>query len=340
VTESSSTASLRVAVLGGGNGIFAILRGLSSIARSGSIHVSAVIATADDGGSSGRLRRARGGLPPGDLRNALLAMSPETSPLASLFAHRFDGSGEVGGHSLGNLILHALSERHGCYLSGLEEAGRLLGCAGRVFPATREPVVLRAETQSGTRLDGESRVGSCADGIARVWLEPSAPDAYPEAAEAVREADLVVIGPGSLFTSLLPVLLVPALGSAVRDKPGRRVLVANLMTQKGETVGMTLDDHLETMEAHLGPGMIDDVVVHRGGIELERLAPYRDEGAARVAPMLRNRRSERLLAGNLLCPAGKIRHDPARTASVLVRLARSISQHSAASKRPRMVERP
>lgn len=329
-------APLTVTVVGGGSGISAVLRGFGRLRALGHpVEVTAVVATADDGGSTGRLRRDRGGLPLGDLRSALVALAPEESPLSSLFAHRFDGTGEVGGHALGNLMLLALAERTGSTIEALAEAGRILKSAGRVFPATKEPVVLRAETRGGSRLDGESVVGACADGIERVWLEPGAPEPPPEAEKAIRDAELVVIGPGSLFTSLLPVLLVPALGAALREARGRRVLVANLMTQKGETVGMDLDGHLGALEAHLGPGLVDDVLVHRGGIEPSRLTPYAAEGAVRVRPVLRTPRRERVLAGDLLCRSGKIRHDPDRTSATLLRLALGREERAAGQRRAR-----
>jgi uncharacterized cofD-like protein len=323
-----------VAVLGGGNGIFAVLRGLGrAVAAGANLDVKAVIATADDGGSSGRIRRARGGIPPGDLRNALLALSPEESTVSSLFSHRFGGDGEVGGHALGNLILLALAESTGCYVRALDEAGRLLGSRGSVLPATREPVILLAETRAGGRLDGESVVGRCRDGIARVWLEPAAPAAPPEAVRAIEAADLVIVGPGSLFTSLLPVLLVPSIGQAVRAARGRKVLVANLMTQRGETVGMDLNGHLEVLDAHLGAGLFQDVLVHRGSVEPERLAPYAEEGAARIGPSVPAGRPEVVRAGDLLCSSGKIRHDPDRTAAMLLRLATERKKRASVKRR-------
>ena len=167
---------LRVTVIGGGNGISAVLRGLACASRDGHpLQLAAVVATADDGGSSGRIRRERGGLPVGDFRSCLLALAPESSLLAKLFSHRYQGTGELAGHAVGNLMLAALAEQEGCHLRGLQKAGDLLGCAGRVLPATSDPVALHAELEDGTRVDGESSIGRSARSVRRVWLEP--PDA-------------------------------------------------------------------------------------------------------------------------------------------------------------------
>ena len=166
-------APQRVVVIGGGNGIPNVLRGLAALARQGrAIEITAIVATADDGGSSGRIRSQRGGLPPGDLRNCLLALAEDAdSPLARLFAHRYEGSGDLAGHSLGNLLLMALAEQEGCYHKGVQAAGRLLRTCGNVLPASAGPLRLEGETISGERISGESRIGSAPAAIRRVWLE-------------------------------------------------------------------------------------------------------------------------------------------------------------------------
>lgn len=313
---------LRVTVVGGGNGISAVLRGLARESREGrALDISAVVATADDGGSSGRIRRDRGGLPVGDFRNCLLALAPDPSPLAKLFAHRYLGTGELAGHAVGNLMLAALAEQEGCHLRGLEVAGRLLGCAGRVLPATTVPVALHAELEDGSRLDGESSIGRSERSVRRVWLEPAQAAAPPESVEAIRDADLLVIGPGSLYTSLLSVLCVSDLARALRETAARRVLVSNLMTQPGETSGMRLNAHLDAIDAHLGPGVLDAVLAHGPAVEPWRLAPYTAEGAEPVLEPLRSGRPERLVVADLATGSGKIRHDAARTAAAVLSLA-------------------
>jgi uncharacterized cofD-like protein len=311
-----------VTVVGGGNGISAVLRGLARESREGrALEISAVVATADDGGSSGRIRRERGGLPVGDFRNCLLALAPDPSRLAKLFAHRYLGTGELAGHAVGNLMLAALAEQEGCHLRGLEVAGRLLGCAGRVLPATIVPVALHAELEDGSRLDGESSIGRSERSVRRVWLEPSDAAAPPESVAAIRDADLLVIGPGSLYTSLLSVLCVGDLVRALRETRAKRILVSNLMTQPGETSRMRLNAHLDAIDAHLGAGVIDAVLAHGPAVEPWRLAPYTAEGAEPVLEPLRTGRNERLVVADLATGSGKIRHDAARTAAAVLSLA-------------------
>ena len=314
---------MRVAVLGGGNGIPNVLRGLASLSRQGSLlEIAAVVATADDGGSSGRIRSQRGGLPPGDLRNCLLALADDpNSALSRLFAHRYSGEGDLAGHSLGNLLLNALAEQEGCYLRAVEVAGRLLGARGRVLPASAGAVRLEGETISGERISGESRIGAAPAAIRRVWLEPVVAEPGRGVLEAIRAADLVVLGPGSLFTSILPVLLVRGVAEAVRASRGARVLVGNLMTQPGETVGMTMADHLEAIERHTGPAIVDTVLLNATPIPSHRLRPYAEQRAELVARVGLAERPETVCEAPLVNESGKIRHDPTRLADVLVRLA-------------------
>ena len=320
---SASRASLRVAVLGGGNGIPTVLAGLADRARSGDqLEITAIVATADDGGSSGRLRSERGGLPPGDLRNCLVALSENTEgALARLFSHRFDGSGGLAGHALGNLILMALAEREGSYLEAVRAAGRLLGARGRVLPVSLQALRLEGQTVAGERLSGESRIGASPAAVHRVWLEPSAATPTPGVLDALRAADLVVLGPGSLFTSLLPVLLVDGVADAVRDSAAVRVLVGNLMTQPGETIGMSFADHLEALDRHVGGALLDVVILNDAPIATDRLAPYAQQHAHLVSRRGLEARPESVLEVPVANDTGKIRHEPARLADVLIRLA-------------------
>lgn len=312
----------RVVVLGGGNGIPTVLRGLAELARSGrDLDITAIVATADDGGSSGRIRRERGGLPPGDLRNCLLALADDARGVfARLFAHRYDGAGDLAGHSLGNLVLMALSEQEGDYLRALDTAGRLLKARGRVLPATLQGLRLEGETIDGTRISGESRIGVAPAAIHRVWLEPGSPKAAPGVLEALRAADAIVLGPGSLFTSLLPVLLVDGVADAFRRSRALRVLVGNIMTQPGETVAMTMAQHLEALDRHVGPNLVEAVLLNSTSIAPERLTPYALQHAELVSPAGLAARAEKVLVAPLVGDSGKIRHDPARLAGVLMRL--------------------
>jgi uncharacterized cofD-like protein len=314
--------SLRIAVLGGGNGIPTVLRGLAALARDGrDLDLTAIVATADDGGSSGRLRRERGGLPPGDLRNCLLALADDDrGAFARLFAHRYAGSGDLAGHSLGNLMLMAIAEQEGCYLKSLETAGRLLRARGRVLPASLQGLRLEGETVEGTRISGESRIGIAPAAIHRVWLDPASAESAPGVRDALEQADLIVLGPGSLFTSLLPVLLVDGIARAMHEARGLKLLVGNIMTQPGETIAMSMVEHLEALDRHVGPSLVDAVLLNAAPISRSRMLPYAEQHAELVSDAGLSARPEKVLVAPLVSDTGKIRHDPARLAAVLMRL--------------------
>jgi len=320
---TSPSRPLRVAVIGGGNGMPTVLRGLADLIRAGrAIDPAAIVATADDGGSSGRIRRERGGLPPGDLRNCLLALADGSDgAFGRLFAHRYAGHGDLAGHSLGNLLLIALAEQEGSYLRAVASAGRMLGTRGRVLPASAGPLRLEGETIDGERISGESRIGAAPAAIWRVWLEPADAEPAEGVLDAIRSADLVVLGPGSLFTSLLPVLLVRGVADAIRGSRGTKVLVGNLMTQPGETVGMTMAHHLEALDRHVGRGLVDAVLLNASPIAPDRVRPYSEQNAELVSRAGLDGRPETVLEAALVNEGGKIRHDPKKLADVLLPLA-------------------
>ena len=254
-----------------------------SCAAGRAIEITAIVATADDGGSSGRIRSQRGGLPPGDLRNCLLALADDAnSPFGRLFAHRYAGAGDLAGHSLGNLLLMALAEQEGSYLKAVESARPVARHPRTGAPASAGELRLEGETIAGERISGESRIGAAPAAIRRVWLEPAAAEPGDGVLPALTAADLVVIGPGSLFTSILPVLLVRGIAEAVRASHGAKVLVGNLMTQPGETVGMTMVDHLDAIDRHAGPALLDTVLLNAAPIAPHRLQPYAEQQAALV----------------------------------------------------------
>ena len=211
-------APRRIVALGGGTGLPAVLRGLRPLASDEDVSaLTAVVTMTDDGGSSGRLRRTRGLPPPGDVRNCLVALAEEEDLLAGLFQHRYSGSEELGGHTVGNLILAALAERSGSFLKAVETFSRVLRTAGRILPATEDDVVLEAELEDGSSLIGETQIASCGRTIRRVALRPRSVTPTPGVLESIRAADLIVLGPGSLFTSLLPNLVVDGVGRALRE---------------------------------------------------------------------------------------------------------------------------
>jgi uncharacterized cofD-like protein len=335
----ASAAPLRVAVVGGGNGIPNVLRGLAALARQGRpLDITAIVATADDGGSSGRIRSQRGGLPPGDLRNCVLALADEADGVfGRLFAHRYAGAGDLAGHSLGNLLLIALAEQEGSYLKAVETAGRLLRIRGRVLPATAAPVRLEGETIDGERISGESRIGAAPAAVRSVWLEPAAAEPGEGVLQALNAADLVVLGPGSLFTSILPVLLVRGVPEAVRASRGSKVLVGNLMTQPGETVGMTMSDHMDAIDRHVGPALVETVLLNSTPIAAHRLRPYAEQQAELVLPAGLDDRPEAVCQAGLVNEAGKIRHDPSRLADALLALAAAAAAVEEPSVRPSSV---
>ncbi|MEX2549995.1 MAG: uridine diphosphate-N-acetylglucosamine-binding protein YvcK [Nitriliruptoraceae bacterium] len=247
----------RAAALGGGHGVARSLAALTRLAED----VVAVVTVADDGGSSGRLRRDFGGLPPGDLRMALTALAGR-SRIAEVLGHRF-ARGELAGHSLGNLVLTALVEEHdGDVIGALDELASWLAVPGRVLPCTTEPLSLHATTAHG-QVDGQAAI-TRTSGLQRLRVAPAAPEATPQAVDAITRAELLVIGPGSLYTSVLPNLLVPGIRDALIAASAPVVLVANLREQPGETEGMTLADHLDVLASHV-PGLyLDALVVHEG----------------------------------------------------------------------------
>jgi len=245
---------VRVTGLGGGHGLAVTLRA----ARSYADDVRAVVTVADDGGSSGRLARELGIPPPGDIRNCLVALADD-SELARLFQHRF-ADGVLAEHALGNLVIAALAAEEGDFAAAVSRAGRLVGARGRVFPATTERVALRARVHGG-EVHGQVAVARTAASIQGVYLDPPSPAAVPAAEEAIREADQVVLGPGSLFTSLLATLAVPGIRAALAATRARRVFVCNTRMQDGETQGLDAAAHVGALLAHAGAGAIDAVIV-------------------------------------------------------------------------------
>jgi uncharacterized cofD-like protein len=296
-----------VVAIGGGHGLSQVLVALRRL----DVSPTAVVTVADDGGSSGRLRRELGIIALGDLRMALLALAREQS-LADVLAHRFE-RGDLGGHALGNLLLLALAERaDGDVLTALRRAEALLGCDGSVLPSTTVPVQLSARI-AGQRVEGQANVTSSRSRVEDLWLEPHDPPACPAAVQAVRAADVVVLGPGSLFTSVIANLLVPGLRQAVCDSGAELVHIANVQAPPGETADLSLAGHIERLRGALAGRPLDTVIVHDGP------PPSVGGGALRATAVLPGVR--RIITGDLL---GRQRdgsigraHDPDRLAAAL-----------------------
>lgn len=267
---------MHVVSIGGGHGLSMLLRGL----KSKTSNITAIVTVADDGGSSGRLREEMGIIAPGDLRNCLVALADKETVLEQLFQYRFGGEGELSGHSLGNLFLAALIKEFGNAQNALEAASKVLNIRGQVMPATAQKVRLKAKMSDGQYVEGESEISSYPGKVGKdvrivhMSTLPKSPMAVGGALEAIRSADLITLGPGSLYTSVLPNLLVPEILQAIRESEAPVLYVCNVMTQPGETTGYTVGDHLKALIDHIGGGVIDFVLANDGMPREEVLKKY------------------------------------------------------------------
>jgi uncharacterized cofD-like protein len=309
----------RVVALGGGTGLPVVLAGLS--AAHAALDLTAIVTTCDDGGSSGELRRRFGMPAPGDVRNCLVALSPAPGPLAALFQHRFDGGGALAGHTVGNVVLAALNQRLGDFGAAVRAAAELVDARGAVVPATDALVELVATLEDGRTVRGESAIAAARGRIGRLALDGPA-TAPPAATDALRDADLVVLGPGSLYTSVVATLLCGGIGEAVAAAGGRRVLVMNLFTQPGETDGFDALDHLRAVERHAGR-VVDAVLVHGAPLPARVVERYAAEGArpVRVDHDALRAHGVEVVEADVLAAGDGARHDPSRLAAALLGVA-------------------
>lgn len=268
----------RIVVMGGGTGLSVMLRGL----KQKPLDITAIVTVADDGGSSGILRSELQMPPPGDIRNVLTALADVEPLMADLLKYRFSTGSGLAGHSLGNLILAAMTDISGDFVTGVRELSRVFAVRGRVLPAAEEAVVLHAEMEDGSVVSGESKIPEAGGRIKRVFLEPTHVEPLPEAVEAIERADAILIGPGSLYTSILPNLLVPKLAEAVVASQAVKIFVCNVMTQPGETDNYSVGDHLQAVYDHVGHQLFDYVIVNNGEIPAQVLDKYAEQGAKPV----------------------------------------------------------
>ena len=332
------TDGIHIVGIGGGSGLSVLLAGLRQAAGhaerdgDGPVRVSAIVSVADDGGSTGKLRRHLGIPAVGDLRNCIVALAGGDPLWNELFQHRFGGGDGLHGHALGNLIVAALVQRSGSLQAGIEQLTRPLRLGGRVLPVTDERVTLCAELEDGETVLGESRIPECGRRIDRVWLSPSSPRPASGVLDTLASADAIVLGPGSLFTSIVPNLLVDGVPEAIRASGALKVYVCNLMTQPGETDGFDAADHLRVIERYLGAGMIDVCL-----LSLPDRVPapgdlYLDSGVdVGAEPVRWTRESVEAtgafpLVAELAARGGARldRHDPARLGERVLSLARSL----------------
>lgn len=309
-----------VVAIGGGTGLSTLLRGLKSVLAEGEIRaLTGIVTVSDDGGSSGRLRRDFGMLAPGDVRNCLVALADDEDMLGRLFQYRFPGGDGLTGHSFGNLFMAAVTGITGDFYQAILMAERVLSIAGRVLPATLTDVRLVADGVSGERYLGESAVGLANEDLTHIALDPPDPPAFAPAVEAIRAADLVVLGPGSLFTSVLPNLLIPEIAEALARRSCPSVLVLNLMTQPGETSGMDGLAHLAALESHAFVGVVDYVLANDAVPSRDSIAIYEETGSVPVSlSRLAGSAGDRLMTADLLAEGGLIRHDPGKVTRAIL----------------------
>ncbi len=319
----------RVVAIGGGTGLSTLLRGLKKVTA----NITAVVTVMDDGGSSGRLREEVGVLPPGDVRNCLLALAEDETRLSDYFQHRFDAPPEIAGHSLGNLVLVGLEQATGGFDRAIEAMSHFLNVRGRVLPATLTKAHLVAGYANGETVEGESRIGRGGRRIERLWLSTSPVPAYERVLEAIADADLIILGPGSLFTSLVPNLLVDSIAEAVESASAEKMLVANLMTQPGETDGFGLAEHVRALDAYIRVRGFDVLLVNSAPPADPLLAGYRSEAAEPVKDDLPtpNEYGLRVIREDLIGIAdleGKttVKHDPDKLARAILRHTRTFAR--------------
>lgn len=316
---------MNVVAIGGGTGLSTLLRGLREhVGPSREItNLSAIVTVTDDGGSSGRLRREFGVLPPGDVRRCLVALSHDEDLLSRLFQYRFRAGRGLQGHSLGNLLLTALTDLTGDFGSALEVASEVLATCGRIYPATLASVRLRAELKGGRMVTGETKISSSKKPIVRLSLVPSGCRPVPDALEAIEQADLITFGPGSLYTSVITNTLVKGLSRKIAASKALKVYISNLMTQPGETTGMTAAEHIRAIYDHAGAALFDFAILNGGTVQPALVKRYASQSARPVINDIEavEQLGVQPVVQNLLARGKVVRHNPERLAQVLLSCA-------------------
>lgn len=310
----------KIVVIGGGTGLSTLLRGLKSY----SANITAIVTVADDGGSSGRLRQEFGVLPPGDIRNCVAALANEEKLLTELFQYRFKAGDGLIGHSFGNLFLTAMSDITGDLEQAVAASSKVLAVQGQVLPATLSDVSLWAELEDGRRIEGESSIPEAGGKIVKIGCVPPNPPALPAAIKSIKEADYIIIGPGSLYTSIIPNLLIPEIADAIAKSTAPRIYICNIMTQPGETQGYTVGDHIQAIDAVCGNRQLfDAVLVHKKSPSATSLIRYAQQNSH---PVFLDRENVTLLGRRIVLAnvlhedeTGYVRHNPQKLARVLLR---------------------
>ncbi|MCU6712382.1 YvcK family protein [Paenibacillus sp. J5C_2022] len=308
----------KIVVIGGGTGLSVMLRGL----KEKPLDITAIVTVADDGGSSGILRNELQIPPPGDIRNVLMALADTEPLLAEVLNYRFNNGTGLVGHSLGNLIVAAMTDISGDFVTGVRQLSQVLAVRGRVLPAADRAIVLSAEMEDGTIITGESMIPKAGGRIARVFLEPHDVEPLPEAVEALESADAILIGPGSLYTSIMPNLIVPKLAQAIVASNAVKLFVCNVMTQPGETDNYTVSQHLDAVYRHIGHHLFDYVIVNNGDIPPQVEDRYAEKGAKAVRLDMDevSKRGYKVIADRLVLFQTFLRHDAERLSHHIYKL--------------------
>ena len=329
--NANANGSLKLVAIGGGTGLSTLLAGLKRFvgARSEETWIdslSAIVTVSDDGGSSGRLRDELQMLPPGDIRNCMIALSEDSTLLARLFRHRFRGSGDLGGHSFGNLFLAALTDVTGDFVEAVRLSSEVLASKGHIFPATTNDVRLVAELEDGREVHGETQITAARARIRRLRLVPDKCLPLPEALAAIRVADVITIGPGSLYTSIIPNLLVSSVAGAIGEARATKILIANLMTQPGETDGYDVRQHFEAIRQYAPQVKFDYAIVNDALIKPAQKQLYNADGAYQLVLDPGADRTPidpriEVVRANLLDDGEMVRHNSERLARVVIACA-------------------
>lgn len=337
--RSVQRGGLRVVAIGGGTGLSTLLRGLkqyvpstaaAEISADGSHNIrdlAAVVTVTDDGGSSGRLRKNFNMLPPGDLRNCMVALSEDELLISRLFRHRFQSGGELEGHSFGNLFVAALTEMTGDFGHAIKLAGEVLAMRGHIYPATFTNTTLVAHMTNGEVVRGETNITASKQQIVELMLDPAAVEPLPETLAAIAEADLITLGPGSLYTSLITNLLVRGIPEALVAAKGTRVYIANLMTQANESLHLTASEHIERIYAHTRQPVFDFALINTAPVPESVRERYAVEGAEAIEADIERIESMgiRCVTGNFATEGDVLRHDAARVAKTLLEIAAGVN---------------
>ena len=311
----------RVVAVGGGTGLSTLLHGL----KEHTSNITAIVTVADDGGSSGRLREELNVLPPGDIRNCLVALADTEPLMEKLFQFRFDDGKDLKGHNFGNLFITAMSKVTGDFEKAVKESSKVLAIRGSVVPATLTKVVLRALHEDGSETIGESKIPENKSPIKRMYIQPSNSRPTADALEAIKKAGVIILGPGSLYTSVMPNLLIEGMYEAIKRSKALKIYVCNVMTQAGETDGYKTSHHIKAIVEHTGPGIIDYCIANVGGIPKGLLAKYEEEKAF---PVLVDEEETRalgceVLGANVVDPKDFVRHDSYKLARIITDLISS-----------------